>query len=93
MRIDSNNAANLLPTDWSNHSTSKAAASENAGLTEDRTTFSSAGAQIQSLTAEAMNTPPVRQDKVDALKQSVANGEYHLDPSAIASAIAASGDE
>jgi len=94
MRIDSNNAANILPTDWSNtSSTSKAASSEYAGLTEDRTTFSSTGTQIQSLTAEAMNTPPVRQDKVDALKQSVASGEYQLDPSSIASAIAASGEE
>jgi len=93
MRIDSNNAASLLPTDWSANSASKAASSDYAGLTEDRTTFSSAGTQIQSLTAEAMNTPAVRQDKVDALKQSVANGEYQLDPSAIASAISASGDE
>jgi flagellar biosynthesis anti-sigma factor FlgM len=40
-----------------------------------------------------MNTPPVRQDKVDALRQSVASGEYHLDPASIASAIVESGDQ
>ncbi len=93
MRVDSNNPANLLPTDWSTSSASKAASSEYVGsTTEDRTTFSSAGTAIQSLTAEAMSTPPVRQDKVDALRQSVASGEYQLDPASIASAIAKSGD-
>ncbi len=93
MRIDSNSPANLLPPDRSTSSVSKPAPSEVAGPTEDRTTFSSAGATIQSLTAEAMNTPPVRQDKVDALRQSVASGEYHLDPASIASAIVESGDQ
>jgi flagellar biosynthesis anti-sigma factor FlgM len=92
MRIDANNPAILLPTDRSNSSASKAAPSELAASTEDRTTFSSTGTAIQSLTAEAMSTPPVRQDKVDALRQSVASGGYHLDPTSIASAIAESGD-
>ena len=92
MRIDSNNPATLLSTDWSKSSASKAASSEYAGSTEDRATFSSAGTAIQSLTAEAMNTPQVRQDKVDALRQSIASGQYHSDPASTADAIAESGD-
>jgi len=39
------------------------------------------------LTSQAMNSPEVRQDKVDALRQSVNSGEYQIDPTKIAGAI------
>jgi flagellar biosynthesis anti-sigma factor FlgM len=35
----------------------------------------------------ALNTPAIRQDKVDSLTQAVQNGEYELDPAKIASAM------
>ena len=35
----------------------------------------------------ALNSPEVRQDKVDSLTQSINNGEYELDPAKIASSM------
>lgn len=42
---------------------------------------------ISSLALRALQTPQIRQDQVDSLQQKVANGEYELDPSAVAEAI------
>jgi flagellar biosynthesis anti-sigma factor FlgM len=94
MRIDSSSpATNILPADWNTDRVSKGAAGSVQSATEDRTTFSSAGATVSSLTAQAMTLPEVRQDKVNALAQSVSSGAYALDPAAIAGAIRANGGE
>lgn len=69
-------------------STSNNAAS--SSISGDRTTFSS-GSSVKSLTSQAMNTPEVRQDKVDALRQSISNGDYKVDPNKIASSIVSAG--
>ncbi len=53
----------------------------------DRTTLSSNTASVKALTTQAMQTAPVRQAKVDALKQSVQDGTYKLNPAKIAAAI------
>ncbi len=42
---------------------------------------------ITSLTNQAMQTSPMREDMVESLRQSVANGQYQLDPHAIAAAM------
>ena len=47
-------------------------AAENAA--GDRTSFSTAGNMIQTLTAQALNMPEVRQDRVEALRQAVESG-------------------
>jgi flagellar biosynthesis anti-sigma factor FlgM len=60
--------------------------------TEDRTTFHSDDTSVQALTSLAMNTPEVRQEKVDALTQSVKSGEYQVDAAKTANAIFESGD-
>jgi flagellar biosynthesis anti-sigma factor FlgM len=39
------------------------------------------------LTSQALNFPEVRQDKVDALNQSISSGTYKLDATATASAM------
>jgi anti-sigma28 factor (negative regulator of flagellin synthesis) len=45
------------------------------------------------LTSQALNTPEIRQDKVDTLSQSVNSGAYQLDATAIAGAMIDSNDE
>lgn len=57
------------------------------GASEDRVTLSSTLAGVESLTAQAMQTPKVRQDKVAALQLAVRNGSYELDPVQIAAAV------
>lgn len=91
MRIDVNSSANLLPADWNSSQGTKGASNGVAQTTQDTTTFSHASTMVQSLTAQAMNTPAVRQAKVDALHQSVSSGNYSLDPAGIAAAMVSSG--
>ena len=54
---------------------------------EDTATLSSDSTRIKSLTAKALETIEVRQDKVEALRQAVQNGEYKIEPSKIAEAM------
>jgi negative regulator of flagellin synthesis FlgM len=54
---------------------------------DDRTTLTSDSTSITSLVSTAMNSPEIRQDKVDSLRQAVNSGQYKLDPSAIASSM------
>lgn len=51
---------------------------------EDRTTLTTDAATVQALTAKAMTSSEVRDDKVQALQQAIANGEYKIDPEKIA---------
>ncbi len=55
--------------------------------TGDRTTLTSQQDLASSLTERALQTPEIRQDKVDSLKDEVSNGQYRLDPQQIARAI------
>ena len=89
MRIDAYNlAASDVSSDASLHQAGaqKVAHSVEANV-EDRTTLKSDSASPSSLVSIALNSPQVRQDKVDSLTQSIANGKYELDPAKIASAM------
>jgi flagellar biosynthesis anti-sigma factor FlgM len=59
----------------------------------DRTTLNSDGKSIQLLTKQALQSPEVRQGKVEAIRQSVSSGQYEVDPGKIADAMIASEDE
>jgi negative regulator of flagellin synthesis FlgM len=88
MKIEVNSPTiSQLPTDRSPKAVSSSKINEAQSVTEDRTTFRSDSASVQTLTSQALNSPEVRQDKVDALRQSVASGEYKIDPAKIAGAI------
>lgn len=41
----------------------------------------------QSLASQALSTPAIRQDKVDALRQAIAGGTYQIAPEQIADAM------
>src|ERR1700691_5942142 len=64
---------------------------ENAVQTpeEDNVTLSTDTSSIAALTTKAMTSPEIRQDKVDALRQAIANGDYKVDPGQIAKAMIA----
>jgi flagellar biosynthesis anti-sigma factor FlgM len=97
MQIELNNSlASLLRTDQSvkQVSTSDTAATQGATrATQDRTTFHSDSLSVQSLTSQALSSPEVRQDKVEALSQTVNSGAYQLDVNGIAGAIMDSNGE
>ena len=59
----------------------------NASGSEDRATLTSDSSSVQSLVSTAMNSPEVRQDKVDSLQQAVNSGQYKLDPAGIAASM------
>lgn len=60
--------------------------------TGDRTTLHSGDTSVHALTAQALSFQAVRQDKVNALSQSVRSGEYQADAKKTATAIIESGD-
>ena len=42
---------------------------------------------LSALATRAMETPEVRQDKIDALRQSITSGQYQMDPNESAEAM------
>lgn len=54
---------------------------------EDKATLSADSTNIQALTAKAMESREVRQDKIEALRQAVQNGTYKIEPDKIAEAM------
>lgn len=61
-------------------------ASESSDTT-DRTTLTSGSSSVGALVSKAMSSPEIRQNLVDQLKSAVNNGQYKLDPGAIASSM------
>ncbi len=54
---------------------------------EDTATLSFDHTNIGSLTSQAMASPVVRQDKVDALRQAISTGQYKVEPEQVAGAM------
>jgi flagellar biosynthesis anti-sigma factor FlgM len=54
---------------------------------EDRTTLAFDHTNISALVSQAVASPEVRQDKVDALRQAISSGEYKVDPGQVANAM------
>jgi flagellar biosynthesis anti-sigma factor FlgM len=63
------------------------AVSTESAVGEDAATLSVDSARVNSLVAKALSVSEVRQDKVEALRQAVENGEYKVDPAKIAEAM------
>lgn len=68
---------------------SKKAAGKQSGTAniEDKATLSSDALDTSALEAQALASPEIRQDKVDALRQQVQNGQYKVDADEIAKSI------
>jgi len=54
---------------------------------EDKASFSSDSLDLPSLEAQVLASPEVRQEKVDALRAGIQNGQYKAEPDKIAQAI------
>jgi negative regulator of flagellin synthesis FlgM len=89
MRIDLfNTAASQISNEQSSQQVSaKNAATSGQPDVEDRATLTSDSVSIGSLVSTALNSPEVRQDKVDSLRLSVSSGQYDIDPEKIAASI------
>ena len=89
MRIDSNQPlTNQVADDRASSNAGKAggAPSSNAWSAAE-SSFSATAAGMANLTARALETPAVRQDRVDALRQAISSGSYEIDPKQIADAM------
>jgi negative regulator of flagellin synthesis FlgM len=86
MRIDLTNVRfqGLERDDKTRKAGSKAPSTPNV---EDTASLSSDALSISSLETQALNAPPIRQDKVEALRQSIQNGDYKVEADKIAHAI------
>jgi flagellar biosynthesis anti-sigma factor FlgM len=88
MKIDLNTlAASQLSVDRGAKQVSNSSLTGAQATTQDRTTLHSDSLSVQALTSQAMNTPPIRQDTVAALRQSVTSGTYQPDASKTADAM------
>jgi negative regulator of flagellin synthesis FlgM len=88
MRIDAFNSANEIATDQVKQQAGpRVSASAARPDSEDHSTFSSESVSLSSLTAKALQSPAVRQDKIDALRQAVSNGNYKIEAAKIASSM------
>jgi negative regulator of flagellin synthesis FlgM len=89
MRIDLfNTAASQAATQTdSNQSRVQTPTATQVNADGDRTTLTSGSVSISSLVSEAMNSPEIRQARVQSLQQAVSSGNYKLDPDAIAGAM------
>lgn len=88
MRVDFN-AGNAVPENTV--PTSSPARPQNASATgaadSERTRFSSGEAGVSTLASAALHEPEVRTAKVEALRQQIASGNYHVSPQQIAGSI------
>jgi len=94
MKIDLSAATmSQLPAERSATQVSNTVATVSQSTTADRTTFNSDSMSVHSLASQALQTPEVRQGKVDEIRASISSGQYKIDPGKIASAILSSTDE
>jgi negative regulator of flagellin synthesis FlgM len=90
MRIDLfNSTASEIAGDKDSKQVSTKNAATGSGQigSEDRTTLTSDSTSVGSLASTALQSPAIRQDKVDSLKAAVSSGQYQLDPGKIAASI------
>jgi negative regulator of flagellin synthesis FlgM len=86
MRIDLNSISlnNIEREDKAKKAAGKQSGAANI---EDKATLSSDSLDTSALEAQALASPEVRQDKVEALRQQVQNGQYKVDADEIAKSI------
>jgi flagellar biosynthesis anti-sigma factor FlgM len=88
MKIEVNSpVVTQLATDRAKTQAPNDSPSVGSGSTEDRTTLHSDSSSVQALTSQALQSPEVRQDRVDQLRLAVQGGEYKPDATETASAI------
>ena len=88
MKVDLNSlAASQIALERGAKQVSNGSLNGTQAATEDRISIHSDSLSVKSLTSQALNSPAIRQDKVDQLSHSVANGTYQPDAGSIAGGI------
>jgi negative regulator of flagellin synthesis FlgM len=89
MRIDLFNTAASQVAGQPNPKQVKSQSGPTSDVSEggDRTTLTSGSGSIDSLVSTAMNSPEIRQDKVESLQSAISSGQYKIDPEQIAGAM------
>lgn len=59
----------------------------NVDPSQDTAALASDTVSISGLAAKAMQSPEIRQEKVDSLRSQISSGQYKIDPGKIAGAI------
>lgn len=78
---------NEILTDKTTGRTHRGSSNDPAQGTAAHATLSSVPVSVDSLVTQTMRTPSVRQEKIDALRASVANGTYSIDNEETASVL------
>ncbi|SEF63264.1 anti-sigma-28 factor, FlgM family [Bryocella elongata] len=92
MKVDlTNGVSNQNPVELNSRPATTSSSAAAPAETQDRTTLSTSSSAVSTLVSQAMASPEVRQDKVSALKQQIASGNYNINPSKIASGILSEG--
>ena len=86
MRIDLNNVL-LNSVEREDKTRKTASKAPSAPSVEDKASLSVDTLSVSSLETQTMAAPAVRQDKIDALRQAIQNGEYKVEPDKVAQAI------
>jgi len=91
MRIDGNQAAQSLPESGQTGSPSAASGDARSSASrpfgEDQAQFSGAQGQVQALAEQILQFPEIRQEKVNALRQVVHDGNYQISSKQLADAV------
>ena len=86
MRIDSNQpVSNQVATERTARNSGKAEGASESGA--EGATFSADPTGVGGLEAQVLATPQIREDRVAALRASIQNGSYQVDPGQIADAM------
>lgn len=91
MRVNPNQAS-PLPAESSrtgnaNAANNQSSSAANGVLGEDQAQFSDLHAQVQMLVGQAVQLPEVRQERINALREVIANGAYNPGSGQIANAV------
>jgi len=79
-----------VPEGVSSERTSDSAVSTNAksaASAQNADAFASDTVSLSALASKALQSPEIRQDKVDSLRQQIESGQYQVDAKSIADAI------
>jgi flagellar biosynthesis anti-sigma factor FlgM len=89
MRIDLNQGAQPLSdsSQASNLATTGDGSSRSGAMGEDQTQLSGVHVQVQTLATQALQLPEIRQERVNALRQTILGGDYQLGSNQVAEAV------
>ena len=85
--IDTSTLSSVTSTQRGQTATAVSSSTGDPEISEDKATLSSDTASLKALTAKALESREVRQDKIEALRQAIKNGEYKIEPDKIAEAM------